>query len=224
VALDVRSRVSVPTSALILDGLATTAERWRDLAVVWHVLAASLLTGLVVGWRPSRRFAGLLLATPLASVSVLAWASGNPFNGMMFAILTAVLAYFAIRLSRSVSRIGEVSLLVPGTLLITFGWVYPHFLQATTWTAYLYAAPLGLLPCPTLSAVLGVLLVLDLLDSRPLFIVLAAAGVLYGFIGAFHLGVSLDIILLAGALWTGFAALRLKKRTPLCVVRAGLPG
>jgi hypothetical protein len=196
---------------VILDGLAATAERWRDLAVVWHVLAASFLTGLVVGWRPSRRFAGLLLATPLAGVSVLTWASGNPFNGMMFAILTAVVACLAIRLSRGVSRIGQVSLLVPGTLLIAFGWVYPHFLQAPTWTTYLYAAPLGLLPCPTLSAVLGVLLVLNLLDSRALPIMIAAAGVLYGLIGAVHLGVSLDAILLAGAVWTGLAALRLKE-------------
>ena len=214
----------MPTSASILDGLAATAERWRDFAVVWHVLAAGLLTGLVAGWRPSRRFAGLLLATPLGGVSVLAWAEGNPFNGMMFAILTAVVAYLAIRLSRGMSRIGEVSLLVPGTLLIAFGWVYPHFLQTTTWTAYLYAAPLGLLPCPTLAAVLGVVLILNLVDSGPISIVLAAAGVLYGLIGVVHLGVSLDAVLLAGALWTGIAALKLKKRTPQRVVRAGLPG
>jgi hypothetical protein len=84
--------------------------------------------------------------------------------------------------------------------LAVFGWFYPHFLATDRWIAYAYAAPLGLLPCPTLSAVIGITLILDFLGSRSWALTLAAAGLVYGVIGVFALGVMLDYALVAGAL------------------------
>jgi hypothetical protein len=207
----------VPSSADILEGLATTANDWRGVAIVWHVFLGTLLLSLVSGWRPSRRLAGLLLATPAASVSALSWASGNPFNGTAFTALSLVLAAIAIGLPVRPARLGARPLLVPGILLVGFGWAYPHFLQTNGWTSYLYAAPLGLLPCPTLSSIIGVSLIVDLLGSRLWGLVLTAVGVAYGLIGAFQLGVGIDLVLLAGALWTGVAAIdtRISSNSPL---------
>jgi hypothetical protein len=197
--------------------LATTANDWRGVAIVWHVFLGTLLLSLVSGWRPSRRLAGLLLATPAASVSALSWASGNPFNGTAFTALSLVLAAIAIGLPVRPARLGARPLLVPGILLVGFGWAYPHFLQTNGWTSYLYAAPLGLLPCPTLSSIIGVSLIVDLLGSRLWGLVLTAVGVAYGLIGAFQLGVGIDLVLLAGALWTGVAAIdtRISSNSPL---------
>lgn len=207
----------MPSSADILGGLATTANDWRGVAIVWHVFLGTLLLSLVLGWRPSRRLAGLLLATPAASVSALSWASGNPFNGTAFTALSLVLAAIAIGLPVRPARLGARPLLVPGILLVGFGWAYPHFLQTNGWTSYLYAAPLGLLPCPTLSSIIGVSLIVDLLGSRLWGLVLTAVGVAYGLIGAFQLGVGIDLVLLAGALWTGVAAIdtRISSNSPL---------
>lgn len=207
----------MPSSADILGGLATTANDWRGVAIVWHVFLGTLLLSLVLGWRPSRRLAGLLLATPAASVSALSWASGNPFNGTAFTALSLVLAAIAIGLPVRPVRLGARPLLVPGILLVGFGWAYPHFLQTNGWTSYLYAAPLGLLPCPTLSSIIGVSLIVDLLGSRLWGLVLTAVGVAYGLIGAFQLGVGIDLVLLAGALWTGVAAIdtRISSNSPL---------
>lgn len=207
----------MPSSADILGGLATTANDWRGVAIVWHVFLGTLLLSLVSGWRPSRRLAGLLLATPAASVSALSWASGNPFNGTAFTALSLVLAAIAIGLPVRPARLGARPLLVPGILLVGFGWAYPHFLQTNGWTSYLYAAPLGLLPCPTLSSIIGVSLIVDLLGSRLWGLVLTAVGVAYGLIGAFQLGVGIDLVLLAGALWTGVAAIdtRISSNSPL---------
>lgn len=136
----------MPTSTEILAGLTALANDWRSLAIAWHLFFGAVLLGVVAGWRPSRRLAGVLLAAPLASVSVLAWAAGNPFNGTAFAILSLGLAALAARLRADPIRIGPPALAVPGALLVAFGWVYPHFLQAGSWIAYVYAAPLGLLP------------------------------------------------------------------------------
>ena len=85
-------------------------------------------------------------------------------------------------------------------MLVAFGWGYPHFLETDRWMTYAYAAPLGVLPCPTLSAVIGATLIFGLLGSVTWSITLAAFGLVYGVIGVFVLGVQLDYALLAGAL------------------------
>jgi hypothetical protein len=190
----------MPSSDAILIGLTAIANQWRPLAIGWHVFFGALVLALLIGWRPSNRFAGYLLAVPFLSVSALAWTSGNPFNGATFAALALLLISRTSRLSKGPVHIAPPLLFVPGALLVAFAWGYPHFLIPDGWTAYMYAAPLGLLPCPTLSAVIGLTLILSFLRSRPWTTTLAVAGLLYGAIGVFRLGVTLDYVLLAGAM------------------------
>jgi hypothetical protein len=130
---------------------------------------------------------------------IAAFASGNVVNGMMFGALSFVLGSSARRFSREPIRMTSV-IAIPGVLLVAFGWGYPHFLETDRWTEYAYAAPLGLLPCPTLAAVTGLSMVCREFRSRVWAFTLAAAGVLYGAIGVFVLGVTLDYVLLAGAI------------------------
>jgi len=196
----------MPSPEAILSLAATTANQHRTLAIGWHVFLGTILVALLAGWRPSNRFAGYLLVAPLLSVSVLAWASGNPFNGAMFAALALLLIGLVTRVSTEPVNVASSLLLLPGALLVAFGWTYPHFLTADHWAAYTYAAPFGLLPCPTLSAVIGLTLVLGMLRSQAWSVTLAAAGFVYGAIGVFALGVTLDYGLLAGATLLGVVA------------------
>jgi hypothetical protein len=87
-----------------------------------------------------------------------------------------------------------------------FGWVYPHFLEDSTPIVYLYAAATGLIPCPTLSIVIGLTLLLGGLRSRPWCLVLTIVGLFYGTFGAGQLGVNIDWVLLFGALVTAYVA------------------
>jgi hypothetical protein len=146
---------------------------------------------------------GYLLAAPVVSVSAVAWAAGNPFNGTTFAVLALLLIGIARALPEEAVDIASRTVLLPGAVLIAFGSTYPHFLAANHWTAYIYAAPFGLLPCPTLSAVIGLTLVLGLWQSQSWGLTLAIAGGIYGVIGVFALGVVLDYGLVAGALLLG---------------------
>jgi hypothetical protein len=190
----------MPTAREILDGLETIANDWRALAIVWHLVLAGWLIALGLGWRPGKRLAASLLAVPLASVSALAWLSDNPFNGTTFAAVAAALVGVALRLPHGPAQISSPWLVVPGLCLVAFGWAYPHFLRTGSWATYLYASPLGLIPCPTLSAVTGLALVMGGLGSRSWTLILASTGLLYGVMGWFHLGVAIDAVLLAGAL------------------------
>jgi len=103
------------------------------------------------------------------------------------------------RLGREPAELRSGALLAAAGALIGFGWVYPHFLQTDTWLSYLYAAPAGLIPCPTLAVVIGASLAIGGLGSVAWSGVLCAMGAFYSLFGALHLGVDLDWVLLAGA-------------------------
>ena len=189
----------MPSPETILAGLAAIANDWRWLAMAWHVWVAVLLGLLVGGWRPSVRTAWRLLIAPLISVAVLAWRSGNPFNGTMFIGLAVVLGLESFGISRERARLASPAWIAGGAALVAFGSIYPHFLQADSPAAYVVASPFGLLPCPTLSVVIGSTLVFANLGSRRWSALLLMASVLYGAIGVFRLGVALDWGLFVGA-------------------------
>jgi hypothetical protein len=188
----------MPSPEAILSGLAAIANEWRWLAIGWHVWLA-ILAGLIGGgWRLSVRTAAWLLIAPVASVAIVAWLSGNPFNGLTFVALAAALGRESFRGSNVPVCLASPAWVARGAAVVGFGAVYPHFLQTDSPAAYIVASPFGLLPCPTLSVVIGATLVFANLGSRRWNALLLAAGALYGAIGVFRLGVALDWGLFVG--------------------------
>lgn len=201
----------MPSPEEVLGGLTAIANQARTLAIAWHIALGALVLALTAGWRPSNRLVAYLLVAPLTSVSALAWTAGNLFNGAVFALLALSLAVVVRWIPATPVRIAPVSFLALGAALVAFGWFYPHFLATDRFLDYAYAAPLGLLPCPTLSAVIGLTMLLNSLSSRVWSGILAAAGLFYGVIGAVVLGVSLDYVLVAGAAALAAAGFRTRE-------------
>jgi len=189
----------MPTPSEILASLSRIANDAIWLAVFWHLVIAAVAVAIVVGYRPSRRLAALLLAAPLASVSIAAWLFGNLFNGAVFALAVLLLSVLAINGSRAAVASDARWTAVLGVCLIAFGWVYPHFLVGYSPLAYLVAAPLGTLPCPTLALVTGATLVGGGLVGGAWRIALAVLAAFYSLFGLFRLGVVIDAFLLLGA-------------------------
>ena len=98
----------MPTRADILSGLTLIANDALPLAIAWHVLVLAVGVALLVGWRPSRRVAGLLLTLPLVSASVVAGLYRSPFNAIVVGLLAVVLALVACRLDRTPVERGPV--------------------------------------------------------------------------------------------------------------------
>jgi hypothetical protein len=190
----------MPTPQEILNGVGTLANRWVWLAIVWHIYFGAIVLGLITGFRPRTRIMGYLLALPLASVSAMAWVAGNPFNGIVFALVAITLALVSSSLPPDPVRISSPGTVIAGTALFIFGWLYPHFLDTTEFAPYLYSAPTGLIPCPTLSILIGATLILRGLGSRGWSLTLGTIGVFYGIYGVLRLRVMIDIVLLVGAL------------------------
>lgn len=190
----------MPTPEQILAGLHQIANEWQMLAIFWHLYLGVLVLSFALGWRPSKRMVGILLSLPQLSVSVMAWMSANPFNGTVFAVVGVALLVVATRLPDEPIHLAPTWALGMGILMFIFGWVYPHFLDTESFLPYLYAAPTGLIPCPTLSIIIGMSLMLEGLESRAWSLVLGATGIFYGLFGALRLGVAIDLVLLVGAL------------------------
>ncbi len=207
----------MPAATEILAGLETTAQRGIVIAGLWHVVIGAWVAAASQSWRPSPRLAGVMLVFPVASVAVVAGVFGEVFNAVVFTALTLVLAVIAARSSLAEVR-RQASSWSVGALLVMFAWVYPHFLAGHSLFTYVIASPMGLLPGPTLSLVIGWSLLGYGPPSRAWSLTLALAGLFYGLFGALRLGVWIDLGLVGGALVLavrGLAPLRLGERRNL---------
>jgi hypothetical protein len=204
-----RNAARMPDAPEILAGLARLAAGGWPLAAGWHAAALALLIALLRGWRPGATVLAALLAVPLACVAVLAFASGNPFNGTIFALLAAG-SVPAARHGTPEPATGWT--FGAGLALFGFAWFYPHFLSNPV--LYLIAAPMGLIPCPTLAAVGAFGLLTGGLGSRSWSWLVGATGVFYGLVGILRLGVWLDTVLLAGAVALLLVAARPARAAP----------
>jgi len=179
----------MPASAELLRQLATIANELIGVAMAWHVVVASVLVTVALGWRPTPRTSVVALAALPVSVAIIAAAYGNVFNALGFALLALLL----VAGRRTATMPGHVPAWsrALGAALIAYAWLYPHFL-AGPWFQYAYAAPLGVVPCPTLALVAGVTLVAGSFGSRFVAAVLAVWCLFYATFGIVRLGVWLD--------------------------------
>ncbi len=198
------------SSDQIISVLSEIANKWQPIAIFWHVYFTIFILTLIFGIRPSKRVSGILLSLPLLSVSTLFWLAGNPFSGITFAISGCALIIIAGRLPAERVRLSLLWIRVSGLFMVIFGWIYPHFLETDSIITYLHSAPTGLIPCPTLSIVIGIVMILGFLDSRAYSIVLGAMGIFYGSFGVMFLSATLDFILLLGAIFILIAVLSSK--------------
>lgn len=189
----------MPTPEQILADLGFIANTRILFAILWHAALGVFAVALLVGYAPKARPAAVFLSLPIASASLFAWLHANPFNGFVLAAVAVALIAVGLQLRSGPIGFGPFWARILGVLLFGFAWVYPHFLESGG-LHYLYAAPLGLLPCPSLSAAVGLALVMGGLGSRLWSWLLAAAGLFYGFFGFFRLGVHIDAALIAGSL------------------------
>jgi hypothetical protein len=166
---------------------------------------------LLTGKRPSMRYTAIFLVLPFISVGVMALLSGNPFNAIIFFALSLILILYGLKLPAEKIEIKLNFFGIIGIAMIIFAWIYPHFLEGDSYLKYLYASPTGLIPCPTLSLVIGFSLLFQGFGLRRWILVLTIMGLYYGLTGLIKLNVYLDAGLVLGAsvlgisgFWKGF--------------------
>jgi hypothetical protein len=199
----------MPSTEEIVEGLTRIANEWLATAVLWHIVLACMLYALVKEiWRPSARTAALASSGPLASAAAFAWVGQNPFNGLVLSLATVALGLFASRLGSTPLQLGKLGARRLGAGLILFGWLYPHFLEAESIWVYTVASPIGLVPCPSLSILIGLGLYADSFGSRAWGLTAGVLGLFYGIVGVARLGVWIDLPLVIGAAYIAASSAR----------------
>jgi hypothetical protein len=148
----------MPKTEDIINGLQRIVNDYSTFAIIWHAVFYFLLIALAAKWQPSNKLLVLFICLPLLSVAIFAWLSGNPFSGIFFSIITVLIIILGLIASNQPIQTSQVPFMVTGILMIVFGLIYPHFINADSFLKYLYASPVGLIPCPTLSILIGFLL------------------------------------------------------------------
>ena len=182
----------MPSPPILIARLAEAAGAYTWLAIAWHVVLVAAVVAVIAGWRPARDHGARWLALPAASVAAVAAATGNPFNAISFIALALLLVVLA---PRPMPTHRPRWMRVLAIALVAFGALYPHFVPGSL-ARVLYAAPLGVLPCPTLAVLAGAAL---LAGSRAQALALACWTACYAAIGVLWLGVALDLGLDAAA-------------------------
>lgn len=184
----------------IINGLQSIVNDYSTIALIWHAVFYILIAALIAKWEPSNKIFGLLISLPLLSVAILAWITGNPFNGTMFSIATILIFLFGLKANSQSINYSQLTFVIGGILMIIFGLIYPHFIKPDSILKYLYASPAGLIPCPTLSIIIGFLLLYNGFGSQPITLTLIVLGLFYGIFGVLKLAVYLDIFLVLGTI------------------------
>ena len=184
----------------IIRGLHSIANQYSAFAIFWHVIFYLLIALLIAQWQPSNRLFAMMICLPLLSVAVFAWIYGNPFNGTLFLILSVLIMIFGYRIQPGNIFLSSFPFYLFGIIMIIFGLVYPHFLETGSFIKYLYASPVGLIPCPTLSIIIGFVLIYNGFGSQSFTLTFVVFGLFYAVFGVLKLAVYLDLFLLFGSL------------------------
>ena len=190
----------MPKTQEIIASLQSLANDYSIVAIFWHIMFYFLLAFLIAKWNPSNKLLGILICLPLLSVAIFAWIAGNPFNGSLFSLIAILIFIFSLRAPSGPITLSTFPYYFIGILMIAFGLIYPHFLNTDSFIKYLYASPLGLVPCPTLSLLIGFVLLYNGFGSNSISIAFIVIGLFYGIFGVFKLGVYLDLGLLFGTI------------------------
>lgn len=190
----------MPTREEILGGLTSLANEYSNVAIVWHIIILIIIAALFAGWEPGNSLMILFSGSLLMSVSFFAGMDGNYFNAVVFAFLVIVSIYTALRSLNGVIKEDRSWPDIAGLSLIIFGLMYPEFLKTGSMLEYVYAAPTGLIPCPTLATLTGFALLYRGFGSVTWSTTIGLSGMFYGLFGSIYLGVYLDWFLVAGSL------------------------
>lgn len=183
----------------ILNGLQRIANEYSTIAIIWHTVFYLIIIALLAKWHPSNRFLATLMCLPLLSVAILAYVSGNPFNGTIFSILSLLILYFGLKTSSQSISNSQWVFFITGIIMVVFGLIYPHFIDKSL-MKYLFSTPVGLIPCPTLSIIIGFVLIFNAFGSQAINLIFIVSGLFYGIVGVLKLGVYIDLFLIFGSL------------------------
>lgn len=181
---------------IILNFLPMVANKYLFLNAIMHVLIYGVLAAIFLsGYKQKRIIFDSLIAVLFISVAAISILNSNPFNFLTFAILSVFAVIELFKAKNDITfKPFNLNTLVCMTIILVGLW-YPHFVNVHP-ALMLLLAPTGIIPCPTLMVVLGLLNLIYPKVNKGLYAATSLIGAFYGITGVLLLKVYLDIPLL----------------------------
>lgn len=193
------------SSEKILTYLTFVPNQTLWLNALNHLLVLSALLILIFGKKAKtkRLLVDGVICLLFTSIVAVAVAYGNPFHVITMGLL-AVFAGIELWQGKNEFTLYKINMRsIIALLSIFIGFWYPEFVEAN-FLAQLLLSPVGIVPCPTLLVVLGLLTLAYPRVNKTQYIITALMGAFYGITGVFQLKVMLDlpiIVIVAYAFW-----------------------
>ncbi len=181
----------------MLNYLTTVSNKATALNLIMHlvVITAILTMFFVKNEKVRKTIVNSSILVLVLSVASNALINGNPFHIITFLILSVITGYVLFT-KKSDFIVPQMSIrTLISFIFIAIGFWYPEFVNANKFEL-LFISPLGIVPCPTLLSVIGLLSLSYPKINKLQYSATIALGIIYGIIGTFVFKVYLDIALL----------------------------
>ena len=181
----------------LIINLNSIASETKQLAVLMHgVFLILLVIGFAVKKAGQVLFPALILIlSGLALFMALKY--HIPPNIIVFGTIFSLALKSVMRTEMrfDVSNVGKRGKLI-AFLSLFFGFYYLHWVEAPVWKNALFYSPLGIINCPTLLSICGLLIFLKRPGPSMLELLTGCMTLYFGFFGIMRLGAEIDIFLI----------------------------
>lgn len=173
----------------------TNQNLWLNALIHLVVLAAVLVLFFGKNKNTKRWVVDGTICLLFISIIAVSIAYGNPFHFITMGLLAifALIEFWQGKNDFTTPKINLHTLIAFSSIIIGF-W-YPEFVKANP-IALLLFSPAGIVPCPTLLIVLGLLTLAYPKVNKTQYIITAIVGAFYGITGVFQLKVPLDLAII----------------------------
>lgn len=149
------------------------------------------------------------------SVIINAILGRSIFHIITFGILLIAGLYGAKKMNNDFCK-GSMDInTIIALIFIIIGVWYPEFVKCNNVFSYFIFSPMGIVPCPTLITILGMLNLFVKSINKKQFITTIIIAIVYGIIGTFIFKVYFDMWLIAAVIYSGY---NMYKRKCQCLI------
>ncbi len=195
----------VKTPQELIVSLSSVASETKQIALIMHcVFLIVFVVGLFVKKTRNILFSLLILILS-GSATLLAFKYRIIPNIIVFgAIFTlSLVPLIKKEMSFDISNVGALGKII-AFLSLAIGFYYLHWIEEPVWINAFFYSPLGIINCPTLITICGLLI----FSTRPglamLEVFTACITLYFGFFGIMRLGAKIDFMLIISGLYVIF--------------------
>ena len=189
----------------LIANLSSIALETKQIALIMHcVFLTIFVIGLLIKNTRNVLFSLLILILS-CSATLLAFKYRIIPNMIVFGsiFILALVAMIKKEMSFDIADVGKLGKII-AFFSLAIGFYYLHWIEQPIWKNALFYSPLGIINCPTLITICGLLIFLKRPGLAMLEVFTACITLYFGFLGMMRLGAEIDFMLIISSMYLLF--------------------